>query len=110
MKIKRLIAISAALLCFIGAVGCDENNIFSADEADDIEEPTAGEYFPRSSGNETVFIWTDEDTGVQYIIYREKLYNAGFGGITPRLNPDGSLYVVEPTTQDNIENGGEDNA
>lgn len=99
MKIKRIIAISAALLCFIGAVGCDENNIFSAD---DIEEPTAGEYFPRSSGDETVFIWTDEDTGVQYIIYREKLYNAGFGGITPRLNPDGSLYVIEPTTQDNV--------
>lgn len=108
MKIKRFIAISAALLCFVGAVGCDE--IDTGITVPEQTEPTAGEYFPRSSGNETVFIWTDEDTGVQYIIYREKLYSAGFGGITPRLNPDGSLYVIEPTTQDNIENGGEDNA
>lgn len=97
MKIKRFIAISAALLCFVGAVGCDENNIFSADEADDIEEPTVGE-----KDNETIYIWTDEDTGVQYIIYSEAGYRKGFGGITPRLNPDGSLYVVEPTTQDNV--------
>ncbi len=49
-----------------------------------------------------MYIWTDEDTGVQYIIYREKTMNAGFGGITPRLNADGSLYCVEPTDQDNV--------
>ena len=29
-----------------------------------------------------------------------------FGGITPRLNPDGSYYGVEPTTQNDLENGG----
>lgn len=41
-----------------------------------------------------IYVWTDEETGVQYIIYHEKCGYAGFGGITPRLNPDGSLYVV----------------
>ncbi len=104
MKIKRFIAISAALLCFIGTIGCDENDTIFP-QINDVEEPTVGE-----KDNKTVYIWTDEDTGVQYIIYREKTANAGFGGITPRLNPDGSLYGVEPTTQNNIENGGEDNA
>lgn len=42
-----------------------------------------------------IYIVTDPDTGVQYLVYREKAYNAGFGGITPRLNPDGSLCVVD---------------
>lgn len=96
MKIKKFIAISAALLCFISAVSCDgigTNEIFS----DSVEEPTVGE-----KDNDTIYIWTDEETGVQYIVYREKRYNAGFGGITPRLNPDGSLYGVETTTQDDL--------
>lgn len=37
--------------------------------------------------------YTDSETGVQYIIYREKFSDAGLGGITPRLNSDGSLYL-----------------
>lgn len=40
-----------------------------------------------------IFVWTDPDTKIQYIVYREKLGYAGFGGITPRLNADGSLYI-----------------
>lgn len=43
--------------------------------------------------NYFIRFYTDQETGVQYIIYREKFYNAGFGGITPRLNSDGSLYL-----------------
>lgn len=43
--------------------------------------------------NQYIFIWTDPDTKIQYIVYREKLGYAGFGGITPRLNADGSLYI-----------------
>jgi hypothetical protein len=33
-------------------------------------------------------IWTDEETGVQYIVYS----GVKKGGITPRLNADGTLY------------------
>jgi hypothetical protein len=40
------------------------------------------------------FIITDEDTGVQYIVYREKYGYAGMGGITPRYNSDGTLHTV----------------
>ena len=45
---------------------------------------------PSSS---SVHIWTDEETGVQYIIYD----GYGQGGICPRLNADGSLYIAHPT-------------
>jgi hypothetical protein len=38
---------------------------------------------------QSVSIWTDKETGVQYVIYE------GYkqGGIVPRLNADGSLHV-----------------
>lgn len=36
----------------------------------------------------TVFLYVDPSTGVNYLKNNE-------GGITPRLNPDGSLYVSE---------------
>lgn len=39
------------------------------------------------------FIITDEETGVQYIVYRETVGYCGMGGITPRYNSDGSLYI-----------------
>lgn len=43
--------------------------------------------------NSSFCIWTDEETGVQYIVY------IGFrkGGICPRLNADGSLHTDHPT-------------
>lgn len=78
--------------------GWDELSDRVSDECSSKPVQTLGAAYCDSCGKE----WTDEDTGVQYIIYREKFYNAGFGGITLRLNPDGSLYVVEPTTQDNV--------
>jgi len=40
-----------------------------------------------------VYDYTDPETGVHYLIYSEDQYNAGMGGITPRLNPDGSTMV-----------------
>lgn len=42
-----------------------------------------------------IYIWTDKETGVQYIVYRDKSSYAGMGGITPRLNADGTLYTEE---------------
>jgi hypothetical protein len=41
-----------------------------------------------------VYIWTDEETGVQYLIYSDRHSESGMGGITPRLNADGTIYVV----------------
>lgn len=45
------------------------------------------------SDNTNVTFWTDEVTGVQYVIHRDLLNSSG--GITPRLNADGSLYIEE---------------
>lgn len=39
--------------------------------------------------------WVDPDTGVHYIIFSDKGKYAGAGGITPRLNSDGSIMVDE---------------
>lgn len=41
------------------------------------------------SGSIFVTFYTDPETGVEYVIYREDQA----GGICPRYNADGSLYV-----------------
>jgi hypothetical protein len=41
-----------------------------------------------------VYEWIDKDTGVHYWIYSETSGYAGHGGITPRLNADGSVMVT----------------
>ena len=46
-------------------------------------------------------IWTDTETGVQYVIYCHSGGYSGMGGITPRLNLDGTLY-------NSTEEGGEE--
>lgn len=48
----------------------------------------------------TIIIWTDEETGVQYVIFQYKKGYAGMGGITPRLNADGTLCIE---SEDNYE-------
>ena len=44
---------------------------------------------------DSMYIYTDPETGVQYICFYYKRGYAGMGGITPRLNSDGSLMVVD---------------
>lgn len=45
------------------------------------------------NGNNNIVIWVDSETGVQYIIYCDSCGSRGMGGITPRLNADGTLYI-----------------
>lgn len=51
----------------------------------------------QSQNDDHIEFWTDTETGVQYVIYNRGAGYAGMGGITPRLNADGSLYTVHPT-------------
>jgi hypothetical protein len=74
MKKKIIIILSAITLC-LGLTGCSENANMSYTE------------------NSDIYIWTDKETGVQYIIYCHGVGYQGMGGITPRLNADGSLYI-----------------
>ena len=52
----------------------EEQNLFEADD-------------------ENILIWTDEETGVQYIIYSYKSGYGGMGGITPRVNALGNVMT-----------------
>jgi hypothetical protein len=52
------------------------------------------EYIKMGSSHRAVTIWTDGDTGVQYIMFSDWTGDA-VGGVTPRLNADGSLYIEE---------------
>jgi len=97
MNVKKIFIVSSAILCLTSVTSCDTINKVIKDNAVTINpEPT--ETTVGEKDNETIYIWTDEETGVQYVIYREKCAYAGFGGITPCLNPDGSLYITETDT------------
>lgn len=49
--------------------------------------------FPEFNRHRSVKVFVDPETGVEYLVYYEKVGYAGSGGITPRLNPDGSVRV-----------------
>lgn len=63
------------VLCLVGCVETNETN--ETNEADKL----------KSIYDNYIYVWTDEETGVQYIVYISK------GGIIPRFNADGTLYV-----------------
>jgi hypothetical protein len=81
MKKKIIVILSVIGLCF-GLIGCSVDTI--------------GENTVSSMGNECISIWVDEKTGVQYVIFSS--YSKG--GITPRLNADGSLYVENKESEE----------
>lgn len=46
-----------------------------------------------------VYDFVNPDTGVHYLIYDRTTGYAGKGGITPRLNADGSIMVTETSSK-----------
>lgn len=70
----------------------------------DITITTPMEVSSQDIQNDNIYVITDPETGVQYIVYREKVAYAGMGGITPRLNPDGSLCVVDVDKESDANN------
>ena len=79
---KLLAAILALMLMMICLAGCGVNVENNRNNG------------MTKTNNVNVEFWTDEFTGVQYVIYDRSGGYAGMGGITPRLNSDGSLYIV----------------
>ncbi len=73
---KKILSVLMVLCIVLCLCSCEENTEYSTTRTD-------------------VEYWTDEETGVQYIIYSYSTGYSGMGGITPRLNEDGSLYVKE---------------
>lgn len=101
---KKLIAAIAILSFAILFTGCDSEEAQKNTESfqsglnsviRDSSVAFSQEAEIQTTENQFIFVWTDPDTKIQYIVYREKSGYAGFGGITPRLNTDGSLYISE---------------
>ena len=42
-----------------------------------------------------IYEFVDEETGVHYLVFSRKSSQSGAGGITPRLNADGSVMIDE---------------
>lgn len=63
----------------------DELNSYYSPREEDIDIPD----YPTNGA--FLYKYRDPKTGVNYIVYRST-YG---GGITPRYNPDGSLYVTD---------------
>ena len=83
---KLLTIILTATLIMMCLVGCRSDRDIYADMPNNGVEKVS---------NIHIEFWTDEETGVQYVIYDRVGGYAGMGGITPRLNSDGSIYIVE---------------
>ena len=79
-KIFSVLIIVVLMLCLLG---CE------IETSDEIQKTTLAE-----TRDKDICVWTDTETGVQYIIYRDTSGYCGMGGITPRLNADGTLCVV----------------
>lgn len=78
----------SAVLLFIGWLLCglpsgEKTEVSAADT-----ESLPG-YTIREHKSEYVRIWTDPETGVQYLLY----IAVGRGGICPRYNADGTLMI-----------------
>lgn len=89
---KKLIVTIIVLLFAVLLTGCNSEEAQKNANSFQSGLISTTENFPV---DKSIIIWTDPDTKIQYIVYREKRGYAGCGGITPRLNPDGSLYITE---------------
>ena len=88
---KKVLCILFSLFLIICLVGC---TIYQINDNENVK---------LNSKDTDIRFWTDEETGVQYVIYNHGAGYKGMGGITPRLNADGTLYIDHPT-----EKGGEE--
>lgn len=86
-KIFSVLIIVVLMLCLSG---CETETLNEIQNPTNSTSPTLSERIDKR-----IFIWTDTETGVQYIVYKDGAGYQGMGGITPRLNADGTLYVVE---------------
>lgn len=92
----------ATLLCsiaFCALTACDSSYMdasantdqTAADNPDSFRELTC---IPNGGmEKKVVYDYTDPETGVHYLIFSEHQYGSGMGGMTPRLNPDGSTMI-----------------
>lgn len=84
---KKIVAILLIIVFALCLVACE----VSGEVSGEVNEPNKPNI--KTVSEAKIRIWTDAETGVQYIIYTDQAGYGGMGGITPRLNADGTLYI-----------------
>jgi hypothetical protein len=99
IKILTLLSVLTIALC-----GCSIDGLKETLEEEQTQESTQesekvilNEYAKDGIGLSCggVFNFTDPETGVCYLIFKDQCGYGGMGGITPRYNADGSIMVVD---------------
>ncbi len=91
IKILALLSVLTIALC-----GCSTETL-KEEQAQEPEKVILNEYTKDSIGGPRggVFNFTDPETGVCYLIFKDQCAYGGMGGITPRYNADGTIMVRE---------------
>lgn len=84
MKKKKICVLVMCFLFCTALVGCNVS-----------KTETTGNASITEINGLNIYEFVDQDTGVHYLIYSCKLSNAGMGGITPRLNSDGTVMTTK---------------
>ena len=87
MKKKLMIFLTATILTF-SLVGC---SVPEGTETSNEGTETSNSGATSKIYNNDIYEFVDPDTGVHYWIYSHSEGYSGMGGITPRLNSDGSI-------------------
>ena len=88
MKKKLMIFLTATILTFsLGGCSVTEGTETSVPEGTETSNSGA----TSKIYNNDIYEFVDPDTGVHYWIYSHSEGYSGMGGITPRLNSDGSI-------------------
>lgn len=91
MRKKISFIIVLFLICLV-ACGMTDYSSVSADAS---IEDTAGFDMVQvnKDAQSDIYEYRDAETGVHYFVYNHKSGYGGMGGICPRYNADGTLYV-----------------
>ena len=87
MKKKLMIFLTATILTF-SLVGC---SVPEGTETSNEGTETSNSGATSNIYNNDIYEFVDPDTGVHYWIYSHSEGYSGMGGMTPRLNSDGSI-------------------
>ena len=98
-KIIAMLSIVTIMLC-----GCSTETL--KDNSDQEPENVILNEYTRDSigtGRGGVFNYTDSETGVCYLIFKDKYSYGGMGGITVRYNADGTIMVKEAEQDESVD-------
>lgn len=86
MKLKHILLVVCVVLLVCASAGCvtvDKDGLLNT------------YHYSDAPGCHYISIYVDEYTGVEYLVYSGDGGYAGYGGICPRYNPDGTLKINE---------------